>query len=99
MFVLNWATFAAVAEVVDGGGRTMGLVGGGCARVGWADELRTGKSSPGEEKQAPMSRVMRKIKMATGGTGVEACCHVITPTLAPPKIILRSPLGIQEAGL
>lgn len=42
VFVLYWATFAAVAEVVDGGDRTMGLVVGGCAPVGWAAELRIG---------------------------------------------------------
>jgi hypothetical protein len=64
----------------------MGLVAGGCARVGWAAGLRTGRSSPGAEKQAPMSRVIQKIKMASGegrSGGVEARGHVITPIGVP----------------
>jgi len=37
--------------------------------VGWAAVLRTGESSSGEEKQAPMSRVMRKFSIGFQGRG------------------------------
>jgi len=67
-----------VAEVVVGDGRTIGFEDRGWARVGWGAELCIGNTSPGEEKQAPMSSIRRKWRFEVGkGKWIKAYGHVM----------------------